>query len=108
MLEGLSEAGACGYVDLHGLHSWTYAKMEDRVHTDPLETTVQTVRTLVRDAVHRQLQADVAVGTFLSGGLDSSIITALASEQFAREGKKLHTFSLDYEDNQKYFHATKF
>ena len=50
----------------------------------------------------------MAVGTFLSGGLDSSIITALASEQFAREGKKLHTFSLDYEDNQKYFHATKF
>ena len=110
VLEGICELkpGACGYVDLHGLHSWTYAKMKDRVHTDPLETTVQTVRTLVRDAVHRQLQADVAVGTFLSGGLDSSIITALASEQFAREGKKLHTFSLDYEDNQKYFHATKF
>ncbi len=110
VLEGIRELkpGACGYVDVHGMHSWDYAPMKDRVHEDSLETTVLKVRMLVKDAVRRQLQADVEVGTFLSGGLDSSIITALADEQFHREGKVLHTFSLDYEDNAKYFHTTKF
>lgn len=110
VFKGIKELkpGACGYVDIHGIHSWIYMDMKDSVHKDSFETTVEKVRMLVTDAIHRQLQADVEVGTFLSGGLDSSIITALASKQFAKEGKTLHTFSLDYEDNAKYFHTTKF
>ena len=110
VFEGVEELkpGMCGYVDLYGMHRWEYAKMKDSMHVDSFETTVEKIRLLVTDAIHRQLQADVEVGTFLSGGLDSSIITALASEQFAKEGKKLHTFSLDYEENDKYFHTTKF
>ena len=110
VFEGIEELkpGSCGFVDVHGLHRWEYHKMKDRQHTDSFETTLEQVRKLVIDAITRQLQADVEVGTFLSGGLDSSIITALASKRFAEEGKKLHTFSLDYEDNAKYFHTTKF
>lgn len=100
--------GVCGYVDVHGLHSWEYAPLRDRVHTDTLAETIARVRYLLFDAVHRQLQADVPVGTFLSGGLDSSIITMLAAKEFAESGKTLHTFSLDYAENEKYFHATRF
>ena len=93
---------------MHGLHSWEYAPLKDRHHEQDLETTVGVVRELLLDAIHRQLQADVPVGTFLSGGLDSSIISAVAAKAFASQGKVLHTFSLDYEDNEKYFHSTKF
>ena len=100
--------GMCGFVDVHGLHSWQYVTFKDRRHTDSLEATVQKVRTLVKDAIRRQLKADVEVGTFLSGGLDSSIISAYAAKLFAQEGKTLHTFSLDYEDNDRYFQVTKF
>ena len=100
--------GCCGFVDVHGLHSWEYAPLKDRHHEQDLETTVGVVQELLLDAIHRQLQADVPVGTFLSGGLDSSIISAVAAKAFASQGKVLHTFSLDYEDNEKYFHSTKF
>lgn len=100
--------GMCGFVDVHGLHNWQYVTFKDRRHTDSLEATVQKVRTLVKDAIRRQLKADVEVGTFLSGGLDSSIISAYAAKLFAQEGKTLHTFSLDYEDNDRYFQVTKF
>ncbi|HJC35893.1 MAG TPA: asparagine synthase (glutamine-hydrolyzing) [Candidatus Merdibacter merdavium] len=100
--------GCCGFVDVYGLHSWEYAPLKDRHHEQDLETTVGVVRELLLDAIHRQLQADVPVGTFLSGGLDSSIISAVAAKAFASQGKVLHTFSLDYEDNEKYFHSTKF
>ena len=48
------------------------------------------------------------VATFLSGGLDSSLISAVADAQFAARGRTLQTFSVGYKDNKRYFHATKF
>jgi asparagine synthase (glutamine-hydrolysing) len=50
----------------------------------------------------------VPICTFLSGGLDSSLISSVAAREEARQGRKLHTFSVDYKDNAKYFHAGKF
>jgi len=64
---------------------------------------------LVLDAITRQLVADVPVCTFLSGGLDSSAITAVASKTFASQGKgQLNTFSVDYVDNDIYFKPSMF
>jgi asparagine synthase (glutamine-hydrolysing) len=45
----------------------------------------------------------------LSGGLDSSIITAIAAKGFQEQNKgQLHTYSIDYEGNDKYFSSTEF
>lgn len=72
------------------------------------EEAREEVRRLVTDAIKRQTAADVPLCTFLSGGLDSSIISSAAAQQFRESGKKLHTFSVEYRDNMKYFRAGKF
>jgi len=92
-----------------GLKIWRYWNVKSEVHTDSLDETVEKVRFLLTDAVTRQLVSDVPVCTFLSGGVDSSAITAIAAKAFAREGKgPLHTYSIDYEENDKYFKANDF
>jgi asparagine synthase (glutamine-hydrolysing) len=92
-----------------GLKVWRYWNVESKRHTDDVEETAEKVRYLFKDAVTRQLVSDVPVCTFLSGGVDSSAITAIASEAFKKEGKgPLHTYSIDYEDNDKYFKANEF
>lgn len=82
-----------------------YWKLEDRENTESFEEVKEHVRELVTDAIKRQLVADVPIGTFLSGGLDSSVISAVAAKEF---GGKLTTFSVDYRDNAKYFTPGKF
>jgi asparagine synthase (glutamine-hydrolysing) len=85
---------------------WT---VESRVHRDNYEDTVQQVRQLLRGAIRRQLVSDVPLATLLSGGLDSSIITAEASRAYEEMGKgDLDTYSFDYTDNDRYFHASSF
>ena len=52
--------------------------------------------------------SDVPVCSFLSGGLDSSIITAVASKLMEANGNMLNTFSFDFSGNGQFFHANKF
>ena len=59
--------------------------------------------TLICDAARRQLVSDVPLACFLSGGLDSSILSMLAAKDYAARGETLHTWSVDYRDNDKYF-----
>ena len=75
-------------------------------HTDDYQTTVEKVSYLVRDAVKRQMISDVPVCTFLSGGLDSSIVTSLAYSFL--NGEKLNTFSFDFNENDIYFSSNSF
>ncbi|WP_174615497.1 asparagine synthase (glutamine-hydrolyzing) [Virgibacillus ihumii] len=92
-----------------GLKVWRYWNVESHKHTDTVDETAEKVRSLFVDAVQRQLVADVPVSTFLSGGLDSSAITAIASNNFKTNGRGiLSTFSVDYEGNDQYFEASKF
>lgn len=98
----------CGYYSKSGIKVIKYWTLKDREHTDNFEQTVGKVRELVIDSVTRQLVSDVPVGTFLSGGLDSSIISSIANSYFNTQNKKLKTFSVTYEDNDKYFKASKF
>ncbi|MBS2770539.1 asparagine synthase (glutamine-hydrolyzing) [Anoxybacillus sp. UARK-01] len=92
-----------------GINIRRYWNVKSHVHSDSLEETVEKVRFLLTDAVTRQLVSDVPVCTFLSGGVDSSAITAIAANAFEKAGKgPLHTYSIDYEGNDQYFTANDF
>lgn len=91
-----------------GLKQHPYWDLTSAPHTDSYHDTVEKVSMLVRDAVRRQMISDVPVCTFLSGGIDSSIVTAIASEQLRRQGEQLHTFSFDFTENEKYFQSNAF
>lgn len=95
--------------DRSGSRVQTYWQLESKPHEDDLATTAEKVRWLIQDAIHRQLVADVPVATFLSGGLDSSAITAIAAEAFRSDGRgPLHTWSVDYRDNERFFQSHAF
>ncbi len=96
------------YYDKDGLHIKRYWSLESKEHTDSFEKTVENVRYLVTDAIKRQLVSDVPLCTFLSGGLDSSIISSVSNEVYKERGEVLHTFSVDYVDNDKYFKKSRF
>lgn len=81
----------------------TYWKLEAHEHEDDLPTTIERTHTLICDAARRQLVSDVPLACFLSGGLDSSILSMLAAKDYAAHGETLHTWSVDYRDNDKYF-----
>ena len=98
------EPGWCGYYEDGKLELHRYWRLTDREHTDTFEETAEKVRFLVTDAVKRQMVSDVPIGTFLSGGLDSSLITAICAGEIGN----LPTFSVDYENNDRYFTPNKF
>ncbi|MDP4085037.1 MAG: asparagine synthase (glutamine-hydrolyzing) [Bacillota bacterium] len=92
-----------------GIKIWRYWNVKSAEHKENVNETAEMVRYLVKDAVTRQLVSDVPLCTFLSGGLDSSIITAIAAQGFKEQGKgQLHTYSIDYEGNDRFFMADEF
>ncbi|HAM80761.1 asparagine synthase (glutamine-hydrolyzing) [Ornithinibacillus bavariensis] len=95
--------------DRNGICVKRYWNVASQVHSHSLVETVEQLKYLVEDAVQRQLNADVPVCTFLSGGLDSSAISAIASNYFKQqEIGTLHTYSIDYEHNSNFFQASLF
>lgn len=102
------EPGCCGFWESGGLCVRRYWKLTDREHRETFQETSEQVSWLVRDAIKRQMVSDVEIGTFLSGGLDSSIITAVCAQAAREQGKVLPTFSVDYEHNDRFFTANKF
>lgn len=81
----------------------TYWQLEAHEHEDDLPTTIERTHELICDAARRQLVSDVPLACFLSGGLDSSILSMLAAKDYAARSETLHTWSVDYRDNDKYF-----
>lgn len=87
-------------VDRTGLSRHRYWTLEAREHGDTLEQTIRHTRDLLEDIVDRQIVADVPLCSLLSGGLDSSIITALASKKLLAAGKdNIRSFSVDFADH---------
>lgn len=101
-------AGYYGVFHENGLHLQKYWDIVSREHTDSYERTVEKVSYLVRDSIKRQMISDVPVCCFLSGGIDSSIVTAVAADVMKREGSRLNTFSFDFAGNDRYFQANAF
>lgn len=99
------EPGTVVTVDRSGLRRHVYWQLETRPHTDDRDTSISTVRTLLDDIVRRQLVADVPRCTLLSGGLDSSAMTALAARQLAEHGERVRSFAVDFVGQTDHFVA---
>ncbi|GAA3096836.1 hypothetical protein GCM10017687_04310 [Streptomyces echinatus] len=99
------EPGTVVTVDRSGLSTRVYWRLETRPHTDDRDTTIATVRSLLDDIVRRQLVADVPRCTLLSGGLDSSAMTALAARQLAVQGETVRSFAVDFVGQTEHFVA---
>ncbi len=91
-----------------GFFTWPYWRLEAVPCKDDQQTAAATVRELFCDAVRRQLGSDVPLAVLLSGGLDSSAITAVAAKALDERGERLSTYSFEYEGNREHFKATLF
>ena len=101
--------GYYGVFDKYGLKLNQYFKLKSKKHTDDFETTCEKINYLLNDSITKQLVSDVPLGLMLSGGLDSSIITAYASNHCKKNNlEPLKTFSVDYIDNDKNFVKSDF
>lgn len=85
-----------------------YWRLTAHEHRETLAETEQRVSDLVYDSVKRQMVSDIPICTFLSGGLDSSLVSAICAKELKKQGKQLHTYSFDFVDNRKHFQANAF
>ncbi|MEE3491484.1 asparagine synthase (glutamine-hydrolyzing) [Ruminococcus sp.] len=98
-----------------------YYRLTAHPHEDDEAQTIERIRYLLTDAIERQLVSDVPMCFFLSGGLDSGIICQTASNYYNRQSDLLptstrplgeryaiHTYSVEYADNRRYFTKTRF
>ncbi len=109
VFRGLRELlpGSTLRVDRQGLRPDRYYQLSGRPHEDDLPATVATIRTLLEDSVERNLIADVPLCSLLSGGLDSSAVTALAARSPERHnGGNLATFAVDFANNDAFFRSS--
>jgi asparagine synthase (glutamine-hydrolysing) len=90
-------------LDAGGLRERTYWRLETKPHTDDRDATVAHVRELLDDIVRRQLVADVPRCVLLSGGLDSSTITALSAAELAAQGERVRSFAVDFAGQTEHF-----
>lgn len=85
-----------------------YWRLEAKPFEESEMQALEHTHFLVSDAIKRQLVSDAPLCTFLSGGLDSSIISRVAGEDYLEKGEMLNTYSVDYVDNDKYFKSSVF
>ncbi|HEY8420919.1 MAG TPA: asparagine synthase (glutamine-hydrolyzing) [Thermoclostridium sp.] len=110
VFKGINEIlpGHYGTFSKQGFSTVRYWDLESHPHTDSFEQTVEKVSFLIQDTVKRQMVSDVPVCSFLSGGVDSSIVTAVASDYLSSLGLQLNTFSFDFKGNNIYFRSNAF
>ena len=97
--------GHVAVVDRNGLRESAYWQLQVSQHTDDQQATVAHVRELLDDIIARQLVADVPRCTLLSGGLDSSAMTALAAQQLREQGETVRSFAVDFPNQAENFRA---
>lgn len=100
--------GECGYFKDGKLKTHLYFELEEKTCDESFDEVLEHTKYLVTDAIKRQMVSDVPIGTFLSGGLDSSGISSVVSSALKEKGEQLKTFSVTYKDNDKYFTKNKF
>lgn len=100
--------GENAVIDSNGMRVWKYWELEAKEFKGGRDEAAETTIELLWDAVKRQLVSDVPLCTFLSGGLDSSVITAIAARVLAERGERLSSYSFEYENNRENFKNTLF
>ena len=85
-----------------------YWNVKSQPHEDSREETVEKTAWLLEDSIKRQMESEETISTFLSGGVDSSLVTAVCADALREKGERLQTFSFDFEGNRQYFQANAF
>lgn len=108
--QGISEVkpGSFLVVEKGAVQQQAYWQLESREHSDSVKETVEKTAYLIQDAIRMQMLSDIPICTFLSGGLDSSIVTAVTAGELKKQGKVLSTYSFDFEGNEQFFEANSF
>lgn len=91
-----------------GLKLNQYWKLEALEHTDSLEETIEKTSFLLEDSIRRQMVSDIPICTFLSGGIDSSLVSAICAKELKAKNKQLATFSFDFTNNNRFFKSNSF
>ncbi len=98
----------CAVLDENGMRKYSYWKLEAKEFKDSAKQAAEKTYELLYDAVCRQLVSDVPLCAFLSGGLDSSVITAIACRELEKRGERLDSYSFEYEGNKENFKSSLF
>ena len=100
------------FIEINGsaasMQDRAFWKLTAKQHTDSYNETLEKVSYLVKDSVRLQMISDVPICTFLSGGLDSSLVSAICSRELKKQNKQLNTFSFDFVGNSVNFKANSF
>ena len=95
-------------IDFDNISEHKYWELKAFPHEMSYEETVEYTKFLVTDSIKRQMVSDVPIATFLSGGIDSSIVSSVCSSELRSAGKILGTFSFEFTGNDKYFKSNAF
>ena len=95
-------------VSLEGIKEQTYWKLTSAPHEEDFEETIEKTAFLIKDAVKKQMLSDVPICTFLSGGVDSSLVTSICARELKEKGIPLSTYSFDFKDNSIHFKSNSF
>lgn len=95
-------------VSAEGLKEYAYWQLKSAPHEENFEETIEKTAFLVQDAVKRQMTSDVPICTFLSGGIDSSLVTSICARELQKKGMPLSTYSFDFKDNSIHFKSNSF
>jgi asparagine synthase (glutamine-hydrolysing) len=93
------EPGCCLTIDLGSgnVHSERYWQLHPTLRPRPEAEALEELQALLRDIIRLYVRSDVAFGAFLSGGVDSSLVTALMGRELEHP---VRTFAIGFDDAQ--------
>lgn len=110
VFKGINEVLPGSYLSIsgYGIREEKYWRLESHPHEDSYEKTLEKAGEMIDSAIRRQMVSDVPICTFLSGGVDSSLVSSICSRELRKAGERLTTYSFDFDGNEKYFKANSF